>query len=42
MRTAAIDLGGADGQLDSVTQTATDGRDTIDVTAESGEVRSTG
>jgi len=42
VRTAGIDLGGADGQLDSVTQTATDQRDTIRVTAENGEVLSTG
>ena len=42
LRTAGIDLGGADGVLDAVTQTATEKRDTIRVTAESGEVLSTG
>jgi Ca2+-binding RTX toxin-like protein len=42
VRTAGIDLGGADGVIDSVTQTATDKRDTIRVTAENGEVLSTG
>ena len=42
LRTAGIDLGGADGVIDSVTQTATEKRDTIRVTAEGGEVLSTG
>jgi hypothetical protein len=42
VRNAGIDLGGADGQLDTVVQTATEKRDTIRVTAEGGEVRSTG